>query len=79
MYGASDGDRGARTVVARLPSGAVVKVETADASPADSGDGAASVGLKDGLYLDGALDCVGEVAALVWKQVGQAMPSKATV
>lgn len=79
MYEANDGDRVVRTVAARLPSGAVVRVETAGTGTADSGDGMASVGLKDTLHLDEALDSVGEVAALVWAQVGRAMPSKATV
>lgn len=66
-------------VAVRLPSGSVVKVETMDAGPADSGDGVTSVGLKDDLHHDKALDSVGETAALVWRQVAKASPSKATV
>jgi hypothetical protein len=78
MGKAGDGDRIARAVAARLPSGAVVKVETADAGSEGSGDGITSVGLKE-LHLSDALEPVGEIGELVWKQVGKAMPSKATV
>lgn len=78
MNDAGDSDRVAQVVAARLPSGAVVKVETGDAGAADSGDEMTSVGLKV-LHLSDALDSVGEIAELVWKQVGKAMPSKATV
>lgn len=78
MNDAGDADRVVSAVAARLPSGAVVKVETADAGPEDLGDGMTSVGLKD-LHLDDALESVGEIGELVWRQVGKAMPSKATV
>ena len=80
-----DGARVARAVAARLPSGAVVKVETSDAGSAGFGDGMSSVGLKSGLHLDGtpelgkALDSVGEIAGLVCQQVEKVAPSKATV
>jgi hypothetical protein len=76
MYGAGDGDRIARTVAARLPSGSVVRVETAGAGASE--DGMTSVGRQD-LHLGDALDSVGEIGELVWRQVGKAMPSKATV
>lgn len=78
MGDAGDGDRVARAVAALLPSGALVKVETADAGSGGSDDGMTSVGLRE-LHLNDALESVGEIGELVWKQVGKAMPSKATV
>lgn len=75
---AGNGERVARMVAARLPSGAVVKVETVDAGAEGSGDGMTSVGLKE-LHLGDALESVGEIGEMVWRQVGKAMPSKATV
>jgi hypothetical protein len=78
MSDAGDGHRVARAVAARLPSGAVVKVETVDAGSGGSDDAMTSVGLKE-LHLSDALESVGEIGELVWKQIGKAMPSKATV
>ena len=78
MDDAGAGDQVARTVAARLPSGAIVKVETADAWPGGLDDEMTSVGIKE-LHLDKALESVGEIGELVWRQVGKAMPSKAKV
>jgi hypothetical protein len=78
MQDAGDGERVARSVAARLPSGTVVRIETADAGLEEAGDGLASVGLRD-LHLGDALESVGEIGELLWRQVGRAMPSKATM
>jgi hypothetical protein len=78
MGDAGDGDRVAVAVAARLPSGAVVKIEMADAGSGGTDDRMTSVGLKE-LHLSDALESVGEIGELVWKQVAKAMPSKATV
>lgn len=66
----------ARSVVtARLPSGAPVMVEVAGSG---SGDGMASVGLKD-LDLDKALDTIAEIGSVVIEKLKAARPTRATV
>lgn len=80
MDDAGDGGLIAQAITARLPSGAVVKVEAMGPEPGTSRDGMTSVGQKDRhLNLGDALDSVGEIGELLWRQVGKAMPSKATV
>lgn len=68
-------ENGMRVVTARLPSGAPVKVEVAGPN---SGDGIASVGLRD-LDLDSALDTVAEIGSVVAEKLKVARPAKATV
>ena len=71
-----DGVESETTVVtARLPSGALVRVEVASA---ESSDGMTSVGLR-GLELDKALDTVAEISSVVVEKLKAAKPTKATV
>jgi hypothetical protein len=74
MNGIDDSDGVVRTITAKLPSGAAVKVEAAT----DSSDGMTSVGLRD-LDLSGALDSVGEIGSLVVETLKAAKPSKTKV
>jgi hypothetical protein len=67
--------QGAQVVTAVLPSGEPVKISVAAVG---SGDGMASVGLHD-LDLEGALDRVGEIGALVIEKLKAAGPGKTTV
>ena len=62
-------------VTALLPSGAPVRVEVAVPEP---GDGITSVGLRD-LFLDKALDVVGEIGSVVVEKLKEAKPTRATV
>ncbi|HYB89251.1 MAG TPA: CU044_2847 family protein [Streptosporangiaceae bacterium] len=64
------------SVMARLPNGALMKVEIADGS---AGDGMASVGLRDAFDLSSALDTLTELSAMTVDKLKAARPTKATV
>lgn len=68
-------DRPAEVVTAKLPGGALVRVELAGPG---AGDGMTSVGLRD-LDVSAALDTVGEIGSLVVEKLKAAKPTKATV
>lgn len=62
-------------VTARLPSGALIRVELADPR---SDDAMTAVGLRD-LELGGALDTVAEIGSAVVERLKAARPAKAVV
>jgi hypothetical protein len=71
-----NGEDGSPDVVtARLPSGALIRVELADTR---SDDAMTAVGLRD-LELGGALDTVAEIGSAVVKRLKTARPAKAMV
>jgi len=74
MNGTDDADNVVQAVTAKLPSGAIVKVDAAT----DSADGLTSVGIRD-YDLDKALDSIGEIGSLVVEKLKAAKPSKTTV
>lgn len=65
----------ASVVTAKLPSGALVRVEV---NGSDVGDGMTSVGLRD-LDLGTALDAIGEIGSALVDKLKAAKPSAATV
>jgi len=68
-------DGGTSMVTVALPSGIPIMVEVSGAA---SGDGVASVGLRD-LQIGGALDTVGELGSLIVDKLKEAKPTRATV
>jgi hypothetical protein len=66
----------AASVTVLLPSGTPMKVEIANGS---TGDGMASVGLRDALDLNSALDAISELGAITVEKLKAAKPTKATV
>jgi hypothetical protein len=65
----------ARIVTARLPSGIPIRVELAEQ---DSGDGIASVGLRD-FNFDTVLTSVAEIGSAIVEKLKKAKPVKTTV
>jgi hypothetical protein len=76
MSGTEDSDEVVQAVTARLPSGAVVRVDAV--TDETSSDGMTSVGLRH-FDLADALEPVGEIGALIVSKLGRARPSKTTV
>jgi len=64
------------SVTVRLPSGMPMKVQIAEGS---TGDGMASVGLRDTFDLSPALDTISELGAITVDKLKAANPTKATV